>query len=199
MKTPPSTPLLPPEAPSRNSRSGRWFGRLLLRLLGWRVIGEFPRAPKLVVALAPHTSNWDFVIAMAGLLACDVKAVYLMKKEVFIWPFSKLFEALGGFPLDRNVPEGAVEQLVAHYQVSSQFWVGITPEGTRKRVTHWKTGFLRVAQQANVPVLLIAWDYRQKALVIDQIWPTSGDHEADAAAIRDYVRSRYQGRNAEYT
>lgn len=190
-------PLVPPEAPSRNSRFGRWLGRLLLRMLGWRVIGEFPREPKLVVALAPHTSNWDFVVAMAGLLACDIKAEYLMKKEVFIWPLSKLFVWLGGFPLDRSVPEGAVEQLAAHCRANDRFWVGITPEGTRKKVSHWKTGYLRLAEQADVPVCLIAWDYREKALMIDRVWPTTGDHEADAAAMRDYARNRYQARHPE--
>lgn len=186
---------MPQLLPRKGNRFSRGFGRLLLRLLGWRVTGCFPLEPKVVCAVGPHTSNWDFIIGMAGVLAVGIDARYLMKKEAFIWPLSRLFVWLGGEPLDRNARENTVEQIVAHYRRADKLWLAIAPEGTRKKVKYWKKGFLRIADEAGVPVLLVGLDYSNKQFVLDRLWPTTGDHEADAEAIRAYMCTRFVGRH----
>lgn len=184
--------------PRKGNRASRAIGRWLLQILGWRVTGRFPAVPKIVVAVGPHTSNWDFIIGMAGILATGIDARFLMKKEAFIWPLSKFFVWLGGEPLDRKVRENTLEQIVEHFQTVDKLWLGITPEGTRKKVEHWKMGFLRIAEQAQVPVLLLGFDYSNKELVLDRLWPTTGNYEADADAIKAYMCSRFVGRHPHH-
>lgn len=190
-------PALPPSLPRLGNRFSRWLGRRLLRLFGWRIEGELPDQPKMVVAAAPHTSNWDFIIAMMVILALGIRVNYLMKKEAFVWPFARLFVWLGGVPLDRNACTNTVEQMVAHYRKADKLWVVITPDGTRKRVDCWRTGFLHIAAGARVPVLVTAWDYSRKRFVIDRIWPLTQDPVADAAAVRDHVCRHYCGRHPQ--
>ncbi len=154
-------------------------------------------APKVMVALAPHTSNWDFVVAMAAILATGIDAKYLMKKEAFIWPLSYLWVWLGGVPLDRTASENTVEQLVQKFERSDKLWVAIAPEGTRNKVEQWKTGFLRIATAAQIPVMVVAWDYPTKSIVLDRLWHLSGDIPSDVAAIRQHARSQFQGRHPQ--
>jgi len=187
-------PELPGCLPAKGNRFSRWLGKALLKFMGWKVSGDFPQHKKVVVALGPHTSNWDFIIAMPAIMATGINANYLMKKEVFVWPFSIVWKWLGGVPLNRKATENTVEQLIQKYNESEKLWVAIAPEGTRKKVDYWKTGFLRVAEAAGVPVMLVAWDYPSKTFVLEKIWPTTGNHEEDAANIRAYVNKTYTGR-----
>lgn len=190
-------PELPASLPAKKNRLSRWLGRRLLAAIGWRVSGSFPVEPKVMVALGPHTSNWDFVVAMAALMASGIDVHYLMKKEAFIWPLAPFFRWLGGVPLDRNSSANTVDQIVAQYRNSDQLWVAIAPEGTRRKVAHLKTGFLRIAEQAQVPVLIVAWNYANKEFVLDKLWVTTGDHVADAKAIMQYMHTHFQGRHPE--
>ena len=193
-----SIPLLPESVPKRQNKLLTEFGKFFLKLFGWRVKGEFPNQPKLVIALAPHTSNWDFVIAMIAMLATGVRLNYLMKKEAFIWPLSGFWRWLGGIAIDRSSGQNVVKQIASEFDASEKLWVAITPEGTRRKVTHWKTGFLRVAERAQVPVFIIAWDYANKSIVLDRAWPTSGDYVMDAEAIKAHINARYQGRHPHW-
>ncbi len=190
-----------PEVPSNVPRFGnafsRWFGRSILRILGWRVTGEIPNEKQVVLAGAPHTSNWDFIIAMSTMLAMGVKLSYLMKKEAFIWPFKGLFMSWGGIPLDRSATTDTVAQITEWFEVHDKVWVAITPEGTRSRVDRWKTGFLRIAESADVPILVVTWDYSSKRLVFDQCFRGSGDHGADAEMLREYLNCKYTARHPE--
>lgn len=185
-----------PNRPIGGNRFTRWLGRRILSLLGWRIEGELPNVKKLVAAAAPHTSNWDFILAMSCILALGVKMSYLMKSEAFFWPFKSLFLTLGGIPIDRKSKADNVEQIVSWYDKSDYLWLGITPEGTRSKVKSWKSGFLRIADQAKIPVLLIGWDYPNKVLTLDQLWMVTGDHDADLEKIQTYMVSKYRGRNA---
>ena len=191
----PLYPQMPPQIPTKGNRLSRAVGCYLLHLLGWRVTGQFPHESKVICAVGPHTSNWDFIIGMAGILATGIDARYLMKKEAFIWPFTRLFVWLGGEPLDRKATENTVEQIVQHFQKKEKLWLAIAPEGTRKKVDYWRNGFLRIADSANVPVLLVGFDYVNREFVIDKLWATTGDYAVDAAAIRDYMRQRFVGRH----
>ncbi len=189
--------LIPDAMPSMGNRFTRWLGRCLLGLLGWRIKGELPNVKKLVICGAPHTSNMDFFVAMGTVLALGLKFSYLMKKEAFIWPFKGVFMALGGIPLDRNAAEDTVAQILHWFRTHDKVWLAITPEGTRAKVERWKTGFLRIAYEANVPILLVSWHYPEKTLYLDKLWQASGDHAADAEAIRAYINDKYQGAHPE--
>lgn len=190
----PRVEVLPELAPRKGNRVTCFLGRSLLGLFGWQVVGHVPNKPKVIIAAAPHTSNWDFILAMLVILSLGLRASYLMKKEAFFWPFAGLFKWLGGVPVARGKTIGLVDSLVEWLNQREKAWLLMTPDGTRRRVARYKTGFLRVAELADVPVLLVAWDYPSKRVVIDEVWALTGDHEADAKAIREHLNSRYTGR-----
>lgn len=194
MDSPPLTPPLPEILPRKGNVFSRWFGRSILRVMGWRVTGVFPLEPKAVVVVAPHTSNWDFVVGAAGVMAVGIRVNFLMKKEAFVWPLSIFFNWLGGIPLDRCATGNRVDQIAGLFDRRDKLWVGIAPEGTRKKVDCWKTGFIRIAQKARVPVLLVAWNYPKKEFRIDRVWSCSGDIDADVETIREYTRTHFIGR-----
>jgi len=147
----------------------------MLNIMGWKIIGDVPNINKAVLVVAPHTSNWDFIIAMAALLAKQVKLSYF----------------------DRSAAGDTVEQIKNEYQRSAALWVAITPEGTRAKVERWKTGFLRIAIQAEVPIVIIAWDYPTKCLHVDKVWWPESDQDSEAEAIKEYIFSRYTGKHPE--
>ncbi len=186
-------PPLPDDVPKRGGRISQWIGRAALRMIGWRVAGDLPNLKHVVICAAPHTSNWDFIVAMAVVKAMGIKFSYLMKKEAFIWPFRRWFMSMGGIPLDRSAAEDTVEQIDQWFQTHEHVWLAITPEGTRSKVDKWKTGFLRIAYQAKVPVLLVAWHYPHKTLYLDRVWELSGDIEKDEAEIRSYMLDKFEG------
>lgn len=188
-------PPMPPEVPTRGNWFSKAVGRRILRTMGWRMTGVFPSESKAICAVGPHTSNWDFIIGAAAILACGLDVRYLMKKEAFVWPFSTLFVWLGGEPLDRRASANTVDQIVEHYLQAQNLWVAIAPEGTRRKVTYWRNGFLRIAHTAGIPVVLIGFDYANKELVIDKLWSATENYDLDAAEIRDYMRQRFVGRH----
>ncbi|WP_317931057.1 1-acyl-sn-glycerol-3-phosphate acyltransferase [Halioxenophilus sp. WMMB6] len=186
----------PPAAmPRMGNRFTRWLGSRLMALIGWKVAGELPNHSKLVIAGAPHTSNWDFVVAMFLVMALGVKFSYLMKKEAFIWPFKGLFMALGGIPIDRSRGDQVMVQMKTWFANNDHCWVAITPEGTRSQVEKFKTGFLRIAEAAEVPVLLVAWHYPKKTFYICPLANLSGDINEDVAAIKTFYDTHFVGRN----
>lgn len=189
--------VIPEEVPRLGNAVTRAVGRGLLRLLGWKVVGELPPVRKAVFAAAPHTSNWDFLVAMAAVMAMGLKISYLMKKEAFFWPFKDVFMSLGGIPIDRKAAVDTVQQIKTWFAKEESLWVVITPEGTRSYVKKWKTGFLRVAEQSSVPVVLVAWDYPSKTMHIDKLWRVGCDHDKDAEEIRHYLCSKYTGCHPE--
>ncbi len=187
-------PEIPKAMPKAGGLVRRWLGRNLLRISGWELKGELPEEPKLVLAAAPHTSNWDFILAMFVTMALGIRLSYLMKREAFFWPFKGLFMRLGGIPIDRNAAQDLVEQIASWYREHDKVWVVITPEGTRSKVDKWKTGFLRVAEKAEVPVCLVCWDYPSKTMYVGPVWQLTGDHEQDLQAIRSYISDKFTGR-----
>ena len=196
-KTETGLPPVSDSVPQMGNAFTRTLGRLLLRCVGWRIQGALPPNPRAVFAAAPHTSNWDFILAMFVILALGVRVSFLMKKEAFFWPFASLFKSLGGVPLDRSATGGVVEQAVEEFAKRKSFWLVITPEGTRSRVARWKTGFLRVAYDSGVPVILVAWDYPSRTFHIDRVWQATSDHSADAEILREQVNNQYRARHPE--
>jgi len=153
---------MPQCVPTARGKISRTIGLTVLNLLGWKICGELPAKSKFVVALAPHTSNWDFVIGVAAMLAMNLKVRFMGKNTIFIWPFKTLLESWGGIPVFRHEKHGVVEQMVEQFAHHQQLILAIAPEGTRSKTAQWKSGFLHIAYQANVPVVPISLDFSLK-------------------------------------
>lgn len=129
----------------------RWFGRAWLRLFGWTL--ESPELPRrLVFIAAPHTSNWDVPFMMATAWALGVRIRWLGKHTLFAPPFGWLFRALGGIPVDRRSPQNLVAEIARRFGESEELILGLSPEGTRDRTEHWRSGFYYIAVTAGVPI-----------------------------------------------
>lgn len=188
-------PSVPKSPPPFGGRFTRKLGQLLLKTLGWRLTGEIPDHPKVVLVGAPHSSNWDFILAMACSMACGVKLSYLMKKEAFFWPLKGLFLLMGGIPVDRKSSEDIVPQIVNWINTNERVWVAITPEGTRSKVKRWKTGAARIAWEAQTPIVLVGWNYATKVMTIGKQWQPTGDADADTDMIKNYVTKHFKGKH----
>ena len=187
--------LIPNQVPRMGKPWMRKFGCWWLRMMGWRVAGILPNEPRLVIAGAPHTSNWDFVLAIALVLALGLRFSYLMKKEAFFWPFKGLFMKLGGIPVDRSEGGQIMEQIKQWMNEHEQCWVAMTPEGTRTQVDRYKTGFLRIAYEVRVPILLVSWNYPNKTFYIVPPPPLSGDLDLDADRVKRFLEESFTGKN----
>ena len=159
---------------------------LYTKLLGWRIENLQPEVPKCIIAVAPHTSNFDFIIGKLAYWALGRKSQFLMKKEWFFFPLGLIFKAMGGIPVTRSKHTSMTDTLAAEFAKHDRLQIAVTPEGTRKRVTEWKRGFYYIALKANVPIVLIGLDYKRKAAIfLDTFFPT-GDADADMAKIKSY-------------
>jgi 1-acyl-sn-glycerol-3-phosphate acyltransferase len=179
--------------PTRGNRVSRGLARLLLFLLGWRIRGALPNLTSMVLIGAPHTSNWDFVVAMATAYALGVRVSWVGKRELFHPPLGVLFRWLGGVPVDRSASSGFVEQMVAEFQRRGQFLLAVAPEGTRRAVTKWRTGFYYIAAGAGVPIVLVTFDRARRLLHLGPALSPGGDLEADLATIRSLFAGILEG------
>lgn len=174
----------------------RSFSRFMLRLFGWTVDVSLPDYPKCVICVAPHTSNWDFILGKLAYLSIGRKAGFLMKKDWFFFPLGALFRSMGGVPVERSRKTDLVEQLVRMYRSNDRFAVAITPEATRKRNPDWKRGFYYIALEAQVPIVLAYIDYKYKRIGLNRMIEPTGDIEADMKDIKAYYRD-FNGRYPE--
>jgi 1-acyl-sn-glycerol-3-phosphate acyltransferase len=179
-------PALGAQVPRRGSAPFRAFGRAGLALLGWRVEGEIPNLPKFVIAVAPHTSNWDFVVGVAAMFALDLHIAFIGKDTLFRWPFAGVLQWMGGIPVDRSSPHGVVAESIAAFGRIERRVLVIAPEGTRKRVERFRSGFLHIARGARVPVLLAALDYGGRCVRFGPLVEPGEDVEADRARIEAF-------------
>ena len=162
-------PRLGPNVPTGGNPLTGWLGRSMLHVGGWRIEGEFPNRSKLIIAVAPHSSNIDFVLTIAVIWGLGLKASYLAKESLFRFPLGLLMRAFGGIPVERNSPQGLVGQMVEQFNERSSLILGITPEGTRRTVSGWKQGFALIAQGANVPVLPAILNYRTRVIRFSEL------------------------------
>ena len=169
---------------------------VFFKLMGWKEHVTVPRHDKCIICVAPHTSNWDFVIAQLYYRAIGRKAGFLMKKEWFFWPLGPIFRRMGGVPVERSRHTSMTDRLAERIKAAARMELAVTPEGTRSRVTTWKRGFYFIALKANLPVMLYAIDYAHKTIVCTQTLMPSGDVEADMRKIMDYYRG-FEGRHPE--
>ncbi len=163
----------------------RQISNLILFLTGWRVKGTLPDLPKYVLIGAPHTSNWDFVLFLGLVFKLKLDMRYMGKAELFRFPYGWFFYYCGGIPVDRKKPTGLVEQTIEAINNSSKFILTITPEGTRHKVTEWKTGFYRIAKGAGIPIVMAKVDAKHKTVHVGEIFHPTDDMDADMKLIQE--------------
>lgn len=172
--------------PSGGNAVSAAFGRFMLKITGWKIIGQLPKYPKMVIAVGPHTSNWDFFLGVAVLFVLRIKISFLGKHSIFVTPFKQFLVRIGGIPVDRRSAHGVVDQVVDAFNRQPKMILALAPEGTRSPIFPWKSGFLAIAHKANVPVLLIGFDFKNKRVHIQEEVKTSGDFEQDMQKVYAY-------------
>ena len=169
-----------------------WRSRLcagLLRLLGWRLVMVPLPGPRGVLIVYPHTSNWDFPLGVLARGAMGLPLSWIGKHTLFRWPLAPLLRWLGGTPVNRSAPGRLIEELTAALRSRDWMWLALSPEGTRRRLDHWRSGFYRLARAAEVPVGLGFIDFATRRIGVLGHLTLTGDEAADMARIA----AAYQG------
>lgn len=168
----------------------RALSQVGLRAFGWRTEGMTPEDiaayPKFVLIAAPHTSNWDFPVTLMVCFVLRLKVYWMAKASLFGWPIGWLSRWLGGIAIDRSASNNTVQNTIDAFGARERLAVIVAPEGTRGKVTHWKTGFYHMAHGAGVPIALAYLDFKHKAGGIGRMFHTTGDIEADMAEIQQF-------------
>ncbi len=172
----------------------RWLARFIyFKILGWKITGNTTFSKdtikKSVIIAVPHTSWHDFFIGILLRKIVNVKTNFVAKKELFKWPFGWYFRAVGGAPLDRTSGQNKVEAIARLFDDKDEFRLTLAPEGTRKKVEHWKTGFYYIAKAANVPIIMFTLDFKNKQNHISEPFYPTDDVDADF----NFMRSFYKG------
>lgn len=170
------------------------LAKLILWIVGWKVSVTAPDYPKCIICVAPHTSNWDFILGELAYLSVGRKAGFLMKETWFFFPLGIVFKAIGGIPVPRKRESSLVENIIDRFNNTNKLCLAITPEGTRSRVSQWRTGFLHIAKAANVPILLGKFDFCAKKIYVEDEFVMTGDVDKDLLLIKEY----YKGASACY-
>lgn len=167
---------------------GVWVGRAALRVSGWRLTGALPPLARFVIIVAPHTSNWDFFVGLAAKFALGLRARWLGKHSIFVGPVGWLLRALGGIPVNRAHPDGTVDAVLQQVRSAPTFVLALSPEGTRRRVGNWKTGFYRIAVAASVPIVPVTFDWSDRTIGLGAPFQPTGNAAADVAHLQSLYR-----------
>ena len=167
----------------------RKIARFGINISGWTIKGIVPDEERIVIIAAPHTSNWDFVLAMLAIFGLNIKLRWLGKHSIFKPGFKNFFKWLGGIPVYRDNPSNLIDNVVKIVKREKSIVIAMTPEGTRKKVKRWKTGFLRIAKQTHSKILLISIDAPTKSIEIGKVFNPTGNSEDDLAFIQKYYSS----------
>lgn len=162
----------------------------ILKLFGWKLDLRLPTESKVVVVGAPHTSNWDFILAMLAMPALDFQFNWVGKHTMFVKPIDKLFIKMGGVPLDRGNSSGFIEHVIELFSQRERFALAIAPEGTRSYRPRWKTGFYHIAVGAGVPIALGYLDYKTKTVGVGKTFYPSGDIDKDFEIIAEFYADK---------
>ncbi|MBX3173652.1 MAG: MFS transporter [Gemmatimonadaceae bacterium] len=185
-----NVPIISPNVASRGNALTRWGATTLMRLSGWRFVGEgFPDLRKFEIIVAPHTSNWDFVVGIMAKYAIGLRGTFLGKDTLFRFPMGLLMRWLGGFPVDRASKNDVVTQTAELVERLDRVIIALSPEGTRKRIDRWRSGFWWIAQKAQMPIVPVAFDFSTRTIRIFAPFYTTGDVEADITALRQLYRA----------
>jgi 1-acyl-sn-glycerol-3-phosphate acyltransferase len=185
MHLPTVKPHLGPLLPRRGNTVTRILSRATMRLTSWRFIGEVPNVAKAVVIVAPHTSNWDFLVGVMGMFATSLRFSWFGKHTLFKRPWGGLMRWLGGIPVDRSAPQGTVAQIRLAFEHKKQLLLALAPEGTRSPVAEWRSGFWRIAKAAEVPILPVFFDYATKVIGFASPHLPTDDYEDDLTRLKE--------------
>lgn len=158
-----------------------------MRLVGWRFEGAPPNLAKMVMVVAPHTSNWDFLVGIMAMFALDLRISWLAKNTMFRKPFYRLMRWMGGVPLDRSSPQGVVATITEAFQSEEQLILGLSPEGTRSAVSSWRSGFWRIAKAAEVPIVMVYFDFARRVVGFADPFNPTDDFDTDLAFLKNIV------------
>ena len=181
--------------PKRGSTITPVIGSRLLKLLGWRTVGDIPNVSQAVVLALPHTSYFDGLYALPGLFAIDLKVSIMGKHTLFKIPvLAQILLWLGLIPINRGHKGSVLQASIDKFKTGEPLFLGLSPEGTRDYTKEWKTGFYYLALGAGVPILPVALDYKTKEIrFLSPVYPT-GDIEADLPK----VYAQYKGVMPKY-
>ena len=183
------TPLVGDLLPRRGNLISAAVARLMILASGWRFEGALPNLKQFVLIVAPHTSNWDFLVGITAMFALDVRATFLGKDTLFKAPFGFVLRWMGGVPVDRQSPHNVVEQMIGHLKNRERMILALSPEGTRKKIPRWRTGFYWVAVGAGVPIVPMALDFSRKRFIIHPPQTMTGNAEQDMAHLQTFFRA----------
>lgn len=169
----------------------RKLSKFIFKLIGWKVVDSAPEnIDKAVLMVAPHTSNWDFILGRLYAWIVNIPVRFLIKKELYFWPLGPILDKMGGVPIDRKKGRNTVDIVAALFDDYKRIYIAVTPEGTRSLSHDWKKGFYFIAQKANVPILLSFIDYKKKVVGMGKPFITSGDYDVDIKKIKDFYRDK---------
>ena len=189
-----NTPILCEQVPRIGNKFSQWLGTTVLKLMGWSYSGTFPCCSKMILAVAPHTSNWDFVLGLAVAFNLRLKISFFGKHSIFIPPFERILHRLGGIPIERSTKHGLVDAMASKMREAESMVLCLSPEGTRSPISPWKTGFLHIAHKANVPVFLVAFNYKKKLIEFGPLHDIGDNtqHELNKIYLHfKYVQGKY--------
>jgi 1-acyl-sn-glycerol-3-phosphate acyltransferase len=181
-------PELGPAVPRRGNAFSRLIGRTMMKAGGWKFEGTVPNEPKFVIIVVPHTSNWDFITGVAALFSLGFRISFLGKHTLFKWPLGIFMRWLGGIPVERSVSRDRVAETIGAFNSADKLILAVAPEGTRKLVKEWKTGFYHVAHGAHVPIVPVAFDYGANTIRLNPPFWTTGDAAQDMQSLKDFYR-----------
>lgn len=181
----------------------RWLSKFLyFKVLGWKVTGNTSISKnsikKAVIIAVPHTSWHDFYIGILLRSVLNLKTNFVGKKELFAFPVGYFFRALGGAPIDRHAKENKVDAIAKLFEEKEEFRMALAPEGTRKKVTEWRTGFYYIAKKANVPIIMITFDFENKLNKISEPFFPTDDVEKDFKYMYKFFEG-VKGKIPEYS
>ena len=176
-----------------------WLAEFIFfKLMKWKLIGEFSKLKKYVVIVAPHTSWHDFFLGLATRKHSKTNIEYVGKKELFDSPLGWYFKSTGGQPIDRSKSNNKVDSIVSIFNEKENFKLAMAPEGTRKKVDKWKTGFYYIAKKANIPIVMVSFDYKKKEVKISDVFYPTDNMESDFTYMYQFYKDVI-GKKPNYT
>jgi 1-acyl-sn-glycerol-3-phosphate acyltransferase len=185
-------PRLGDAVPQRKHPIRTLIGRLVFKLIGWKLEGNLPNRSKLVLVALPHSSNFDFILALSVIWGWGLKLNYMGKHTLFKFPHGFFFRAVGGIPVDRRSPQGLIEKMTSEFNARSSLMLGIAPEGTRNSDGTLKAGFARIAMAASAPVVPVIVNYKTKTLTLGALITDLSSVDSIIAAVKTQGQSGHR-------
>ena len=174
------------------------IAKFFLTITGWKFKGDIPRSDRIILVAGPHTSNWDFLLALAFIFGLNLNVFWIGKHTLFKNGFSKIMRKLGGIPVDRASPELLMNEVSHIVKKQEGVIIAISPEGTRKKVERLKSGFLRIAKTTNSKIMLAGIDFESKLIHLGKLFEPSGNTESDLLNVHNYFR-QFKGKRPEFS